>query len=92
MSPDDEVIRGHKAAQVLENPLVIEAFEVTRKAILTAWESTPARDIEAREFLFKLYQASMRYEEIFKGYVDTGKIAADRIKSSNILGKLKSMI
>ncbi len=92
MSPDEEVIRGHKAAQVLENELVKEAFEEVRKHILRVWETTPARDVEAREWTFKLYQASLKFEEIFKGYVDTGKVAADKIKQQNLLGRLRSVI
>jgi hypothetical protein len=92
MSPDEEVIRGHKASQVLENELVIEAFEECRKQIMLAWSQTPARDVEAREFIFKLHQASLRFEEIFKGYVDTGKVAADKIKQRSLMGKLKSIM
>ena len=92
MSPDEEVIRGHKAAQVLDNELVKEAFEEVRKHILKVWESTPARDVEGREWTFKLFQASLKFEEIFKGYIDTGKVAADKIKQQSLLGKFKSMI
>jgi len=93
MTPDEEAIRGHKAAQVLENELVKEAFLETRKQILLAWEQTPARDIEAREWMFKLYQASLKFEEVFKGYVDTGQIAADKLKhKESVFGKLKAMI
>lgn len=93
MSPDEEVIRGHRAAQILEDKLFREGCEETRKQILLAWESTPARDIEAREWMFKLYQASLRFEEIFIGYMNTGKVAADKLKhEKSLLGKLKSVI
>ena len=92
VSLEEQAIRGHKAAQVLENSLVIEAFDEVRKQIIMAWEQTPARDVEAREFMFKLYQASLKFEEVFKGYVDTGKMAADQIRQKSLVGKLKSMI
>jgi hypothetical protein len=92
VSLDEQVIRGHKASQVLENSLVIEAFAETRKAIMTAWEQTPARDVEAREFLFKLNQASLRFEDVFKGYIDSGKVAAAKLKEQSLFGKLKSVI
>ena len=92
VSLEEQTIRGHKAAQILENPLVIEAFAEVRKQIMLAWEQTPARDVEAREFMFKLHQASLRFEEVFKGYVDTGKMAADQIRQKSLVGKLKSMI
>ena len=92
-SLDEQTIRGHRAAQLLEDKLFQEACEESRKQILLAWEQTPARDVEAREWLFKLHQASLRFEEIFKGYVDTGKIAADKLKhKESLLGKLKSVI
>ena len=93
MGPDEEVIKGHAAAQLLENPLFKEATEETRKQIILAWEQTPARDVEAREWMFKLYQASMRFEEVFKGYVDTGRVAADKLKyEKSLLQKFKAVI
>ena len=72
--------RGERAKQLLKDPLVKEALETCKQQILTAWEASPARDVEAREWLWKLYQASMRFEEVFKGFIDSGKIAEAELK------------
>ena len=80
MSPEEAVIRGERARQFLEDPFVTDAFESCKKEILALWEATPARDVDAREWLWKLYQAQLRFESIFKGYVDSGKIAADQLR------------
>lgn len=82
MSPQEEIIRGEKAKQLLADPLLSEAFSQCKKEVLEAWEKTPARDIEGREWLWKLYHASIKAENMLRGYIDTGKMADFNIKQS----------
>lgn len=85
--------RGEKAKQILKDPLFKESLEACKQQILSAWEESPARDIEAREWLWKLYQASLRFEEIFKGYMDSGRIAEAQLKQKQSLGdRLRSVM
>ena len=77
--------RGERAKQLLKDPLLKEAFEVCKKQILQTWENSPARDVEAREWLWKLYQASLRFEEVFKGFIDSGKMAEEQLKHKQSL-------
>ena len=76
----DEIERGRQAQELLNNPLLDEAMKRCREELMQAWENTPARDADAREWLWKLNQASIRFEGILKGYVDTGKIAKNALK------------
>jgi hypothetical protein len=82
MSPQEEVIRGERAKQLLADPLLNEAFEHCKTEVLDAWEKTPARDVEAREWLWKLYHATLKAENMLRGYVDTGKFADFNLKQS----------
>lgn len=82
MSPQEEAIRGERAKQLLSDPLLNEAFAHCKQEVLQAWERTPARDVEAREWLWKLYHATIKAEDMLKGYVDTGKLAEFNIKQS----------
>ena len=82
MTPQEESIRGERAKQLLADPLLNEAFANCKKEVLAAWEKTPARDIEAREWLWKLYHAMLKSEEMIRGYMDSGKLADFNIKQS----------
>jgi hypothetical protein len=87
MTEHEEVFRGENAKRLLNDKLFKEALETVRKEILQKWEETPARDSDAREWLWKLHQASLRFEGIFKGYIDSGKIASDSLRHKESLGK-----
>lgn len=49
--------RGARAERILKDPLVVEARERVRTAILTAIETSPARDSEGREHLYQRLKA-----------------------------------
>ena len=78
---------GEIAQSFLDDPLFRKAMDAARHDIMDAWEATPARDVDAREFLWKLQQASLRFEGILKGYVDTGKVAKANLKENNTIAR-----
>ena len=93
MTEEELRFRGERATQLLNDPLMIEAFEAVRKEVISKWQDTPARDSDAREWLWKLHQASLRFEMIFKGFMDSGRIADDAIKHrQSLTDRLKSVI
>jgi hypothetical protein len=49
--------RAHRAERLLKDPLLVEAFDKVRAAILAAFEASPARDAEGREHLFQRLKA-----------------------------------
>ena len=80
VSLNEQVMRGKRAEQLLNDSLMVEAFDAVRKEVISRWEAAPARDVDGREWLWMLHQATLRFEMIFKGMIDTGKIAQDQIK------------
>lgn len=70
----EEVIRrGDNAARILAEPVVKEALESMKAEIIRAWSETPARDAEAREWVWRQYKAVEKFEGLLKGYMETGK-------------------
>jgi hypothetical protein len=80
MSDYDDEKRGQNAENLLKDALLAKALKVSRETILSAWEQTPIRDAEGREFLWKLHQASLRFEEILRGWIQNGEIAKANLK------------
>jgi transposase len=75
MTLETEEQRGRNAQALLDDPLLSKALEAARREIIQMWEETPSRDAEAREWLWKLYQASKRFENILLGHIESGKVA-----------------
>jgi hypothetical protein len=80
MNLEEQRLKGDRAKRLLNDDLLQEALQETRKEIISMWEATPARDTEAREWLWKLHQASMKFEDALRGYIDTGKVATEHLK------------
>ena len=70
-----EDARGAKAREILEEPLIIEAFGKIEAEILTAWEDSPARDTEGREKLYQMLMLSRKVKRHFESVVMTGEMA-----------------
>ena len=88
MTPEEEAIRADRAKEILENPLVIEAFETIEREITQALMDSPARDTEGREKLYLMNQLLKRVKKHFESTVNTGYLAkrtiADRLKKQAI--------
>jgi len=75
MTPELEVRRGEDARQLLEHPLLIEAFDTFEVEITEKWRSSPARDEDGRERLWMMLQAARRARAHLESLVDSGKLA-----------------
>ena len=74
-----EVMRGREAAQLLEHPLLVEAFASIRKDLHGNWMAAPVRDAEGRERIWLMTKMLERLESAIRMHVDTGKMAARQI-------------
>lgn len=88
MTPEEEAIRADRAKELLENPLVIEAFAFIEAEITEKLMNSPARDTEGREKLYLMNQLLKRVKKHFESTVNTGYLAkrtiADRLKKQAI--------
>lgn len=83
MSLQGDVERGHRAKQLLDEPLIADAFESVRKAIHERWEVTPLRDTQGAHELLLMLKLLGDVRTVFETAVDDGKMAAEELKRLN---------
>lgn len=94
MSPDLEqklegdIARGHEARAVLTSPVFIDSMARMKKEIIDQWAACPARDKDAREWLWMHYQVALKFEETLNEVLNTGKIAL-REKELSLVEKVR---
>lgn len=82
--------RGIRAAELLNNTLLQEAFKDIEAEFLKAWRSTKVRDTEARERYWQAIQCLGILQETLKQHVTNGRIAAEDLRRlSQEAGKRK---
>lgn len=69
----DEALRAEAAKQILGNPAFELVIEEMKREAVAKWAATPARDTDGREWLWMFYQNTLKFEEVIKGYIATGK-------------------
>lgn len=82
MTNEEAKRRGEHAAQLLRDPLLVEALEAIEKDILLEWENCPARDVQGREEIWKFFKTAKKFQLILSGMVEAGKLASFREKQS----------
>lgn len=75
MTDEEAARRGEEARQLLEHPLLAEAFQTIRNEVTEQWQSSPARDVEGREKLWLTLRLLNRLEGQLQSAVETGKVA-----------------
>lgn len=77
----EEQSRGHHAAELLENAILKDALKAIKDDVMAQWLECPARDHEGKEALWQLARTAQKFERILMGYVETGRLATENIKS-----------
>ncbi|MES2323272.1 MAG: hypothetical protein V4633_13490 [Pseudomonadota bacterium] len=76
---DKRIYDADQARLVLENEAFAAAFADMKAEITQQWESSPVRDAEGREELFKLLKLANKLELILRSSMDDGKLAKHEI-------------
>ena len=80
MSLIDQQTRGQRAAQLLDDAVLVEALEAIELEVVTQWEQCPARDKDGKEALWQLFKTSKKFRGLLLGYVQTGKLATENLR------------
>lgn len=72
---ETEIARGERAKQLLEDPLLSEAFALIELEYLKAWQNSPARDVEGREALFLSIKNLEKVRGHLSQVMDSGTLA-----------------
>lgn len=67
--------RALRAANLLENELLTEAFAKLETAYIEAWRSSPAKDTDGREKLFLAINVVGKVRDHLTAIVTNGKLA-----------------
>lgn len=86
---EDEARRGDEAAIALDNPAIKEALQAIRDELISQWAETPARDTEAREWLWRHFQVLSKFESILRGYISTGKMAKIEMERKSLAQRMR---
>jgi hypothetical protein len=74
MDNPEVIARGVRAEKILTDSVYIEAFDKVKAAILTKFETSPVRDSEGREHLFKMLKALNDSKGYLEQAMQDGKI------------------
>jgi hypothetical protein len=72
--------KGALAMSLAENALLNEALDAIDKEVMEQWVNCPARDKDGKEALWQLIKTSRKFRSILTGYIESGKLATDRLK------------
>lgn len=75
--------RGEKAARLLADPILQEAFTTVRSAIHERWEQTPIRDHEGAHELKLMLRLVSDVQAVIEQAVTDGKLAAHELDILN---------
>lgn len=71
-----DVNRAQRAAAILNDPIWVEAYERLRQEIFSAWETSPARDVEGREVLALSVKLLAQLRAHMESLMDSGEMAS----------------
>ena len=83
MTPEESLRRANASKRIFDDPLVQETLAVMEKEVMEAWMAVPARDVEGREFLWRLAVTTRKFRDLLHGTMESGKLAADQIRRKN---------
>lgn len=81
----DQAVRGERAAEILNSPVVQQALDAIERDIVELWEACPERDKEGKEELWKLYKTAKKFRGVLQGYVEGGKHARRQVELAHPL-------
>lgn len=71
--------RANRAKALLDDPLLVEAFEALEREYIAAWRATQVRDNDARERLWQAVNVASKVRDHLKLAVSNGAVAQREI-------------
>jgi hypothetical protein len=78
--------RGRQAEELVNNPLLREAFDNVRRVIETGWQNTSSEDRQARENAYYLLRSLQALEGNLKAIIVNGANAKRLLQLEEIKG------
>ena len=71
-----ESLRGQRAVELMDDPLMVEAFALLHERFQTEWADSPARDMEGRERIWIMQKLLTNLQENLGEVARTGQLAS----------------
>lgn len=75
-----EIRRAERARVFQEDPIFRDAWNECDARLMELWRETALNDSEGREHIWRMLRAMAAIKAVMGGYVETGKIAAQRLE------------
>ncbi len=82
--------RGIEAQQVLDNEAFKEAMASLKEQVYEQWKNCPVRDREGQLLLLQLAKLAEKFEGMFIGAVQSGKMAQRKIDLDELRNESKT--
>ncbi len=79
MDKEKEIQRGHRAKQILEDPIFVEALQKVSQELDQEWINSPIRDTEGREKIYMMRKMLGVLHVQLQSVMETGKLASKQI-------------
>lgn len=73
------IVRGQEAARILESDVYKLAIQTLKNSVTEQWKNCPIRDKEGQLLLLQLAKVTEKFEGIFVGLVEQGKMVQHKI-------------
>lgn len=73
--------RGRHARELLDDPVLAEAFAKVDAALIEAWRKTPHRDTEARESYFRAASLLPKVRDALGEFMTNGELSAATLRA-----------
>lgn len=91
MEPQEELRRAAECQQILGNRYVQEALNQIKEALVEQWSKTPVKDSELRDKIWGIYNGAVKFEEILRTHIETGKmVRVDEERKKTLAERLKN--
>lgn len=75
---EQEISRGNKAKQILEEPLFVESVQTIRTELMNEWLNSDEKNSEQRENIFRMRRMLEVVLMQLKSVMETGKLATQK--------------
>lgn len=76
---ESEIRRGEQAERLLQDDVLLEAFESIEREFTEQWKTSPVRDQDAREKLWLMVKSVQRLRQELESFVMNGTAAKDTL-------------
>lgn len=83
---DSRISRARRAAELLENPMFVDAWSAVEAEIISRWKDSPIKDKDGQQELRIMLHALRCVKAHFEQFVHDGQIA--KAEKENLLQRL----